>query len=75
VYTLPSQTDSTRDCSEWRLLRAHQHERLEQQHESAELANPTWVDQTHGTIRWVDLSAVRNSGSNWMEVDVVTAVQ
>jgi hypothetical protein len=47
---MPRQIDGTRDSSEWHLLREHQHERLEQQREAAELANPTRLNQTHGGI-------------------------
>ena len=47
---MPRQINDPRDCSEWHLLRELQHERLEQQREAAELANPTRLNQTHEAI-------------------------
>ena len=51
---MPALADDARYRRKWHLLGKHQHQRLEQQGESGQLADPVGLDQRHFAVRQLD---------------------
>src|SRR5215471_12637526 len=54
MHAMPALADRARDCGKGHLLGEHQHQRLEQQGEAGELADPVGLDQRHLAVRQLD---------------------